>query len=320
MNDMLVSVIVPIYNVEDYLPKCIDSIICQTYKNLEIILVNDGSLDNCALICEKYKKTDNRIKVIHKENGGLSDARNAGIKIASGSYYVFIDSDDYIHDQMIEVLVNGVSTTGADIAVCSFMNVKEGENVAADGNIDNVSYKIISSDSDRLSYFYGDKYTEFTVAWNKIYPASFFNEIKYPKGKIHEDEFTTYKLLELAGSIAYIDIPLYYYVSRSSSIMGEQFNLKRLYRLDAIQERMDHYLSLNKNDWYEKNLFLYRIFYVRYYKAIRKQNMDKDILNKYFTAYKSSVLRNIFKTDLSFKKKLGYIYLALLPDMYIKKK
>ncbi|SES12355.1 Glycosyltransferase involved in cell wall bisynthesis [Butyrivibrio fibrisolvens] len=320
MNDILVSVIVPIYNVEDYLPKCIDSIICQTYKNIEIILVDDGSPDSCGQICENYKKKDSRIKVIHKENGGLSDARNAGICRAKGSYYVFIDSDDYIHERMIETLVEGVVSTGADIAVCSFKNVKEDEIIDIHSGINTGSYKLISEDIDRLSYFYGDKYTEFTVAWNKIYPASFFKEIKYPKGKIHEDEFTTYKLLELAKKIAYIDVPLYYYVSRSSSIMGEEFSLKRLHRLDAISERMDHYLSLGKYDWYEKNLFLYRIFYVRYYKAVQKQKMDIDILKEYFKNYKKSVLKNILKTNISIKKKLGYIYLALFPDMYIKKK
>ncbi len=320
MNDILVSVIVPIYNVEDYLPKCIDSIICQTYKNIEIILVDDGSPDSCGQICENYKKKDSRIKVIHKENGGLSDARNAGISIASGCYYIFIDSDDYIHECMIEILVEGVVSTGSDIAVCSFGNVKEDDKIDNHSRIDTGSYKLISEDIDRLSYFYGDKYTEFTVAWNKIYPASFFKEIKYPKGKIHEDEFTTYKLLELAKKIAYIDVPLYYYVSRSSSIMGEEFSLKRLHRLDAISERMDHYLSLGKYDWYEKNLFLYRIFYVRYYKAVQKQKMDIDILKEYFKTYKKSVLKNILKTNISIKKKLGYIYLALFPDMYIKKK
>lgn len=320
MNDILVSVIVPIYNVEDYLPKCIDSIICQTYKNIEIILVDDGSPDSCGQICENYKKKDSRIKVIHKENGGLSDARNAGICRAKGSYYVFIDSDDYIHERMIETLVKGVVSTGADIAVCSFKNVKEDEIIDIHSGINTGSYKLISEDIDRLSYFYGDKYTEFTVAWNKIYPASFFKEIKYPKGKIHEDEFTTYKLLELAKKIVYIDVPLYYYVSRSSSIMGEEFSLKRLHRLDAISERMDHYLLLGKYDWYEKNLFLYRIFYVRYYKAVQKQKMDIDILKEYFKTYKKSVLKNILKTNISIKKKLGYIYLALFPDMYIKKK
>lgn len=320
MNDILVSVIVPIYNVEDYLPKCIDSIICQTYKNIEIILVDDGSPDSCGQICENYKKKDSRIKVIHKENGGLSDARNAGICRAKGSYYVFIDSDDYIHERMIETLVEGVVSTGADIAVCSFKNVKEDEIIDIHSGINTGSYKLISEDIDGLSYFYGDKYTEFTVAWNKIYPASFFKEIKYPKGKIHEDEFTTYKLLELAKKIVYIDVPLYYYVSRSSSIMGEEFSLKRLHRLDAISERMDHYLSLGKYDWYEKNLFLYRIFYVRYYKAVQKQKMDIDILKEYFKTYKKSVLKNILKTNISIKKKLGYIYLALFPDMYIKKK
>ncbi len=319
MEETLVSVIVPIYNVENYLCKCVDSIIEQTYRNLEIILVDDGSPDNCGEMCEKYKSKDKRIKVIHKENGGLSDARNAGIQEATGDFFVFIDSDDYIHENMIEELLKAVTSTGADIAVCDYKNVEEGDEINTKSKLILNPYQIICTEAERLEYFYGDKYTEFTVAWNKIYPASYFDKIAYPKGKIHEDEFTTYKLLDKAQKIAYIDAPLYYYVNRKSSIMGEKFNLGRLYRLDAILERMNLYLSQEKYKWYEKNLFLYRIFYVRYYKEIKNQDMDEAILNKYFKEYRSTVLKNIFKTDISIKKKMGYIYLALWPNKYIKR-
>ena len=318
MNNYLVSVIVPIYNVQNYLQKCIDSIKAQTYKNLEIILVDDGSPDGCGEICERNKKLDSRIKVVHKENGGLSDARNAGMCIATGSYYVFIDSDDFIHKSMIEELVKAVSETGADIAVCNFKNVSEDDSIDTDKELSCGPYKIFSQDEDKLRAFYGDTCTQFTVAWNKIYPASFFKDIEYPKGKVHEDEFTTYKLLEQSSKVAYIDTPLYYYVSRQSSIMGEKFGKARLYRLDAILERMDYYLAQKRYKWYEKNLFLYRIFLVKYSKAIKRQNMDESMLEYYFKAYRSSVFNNIFKTDIRLDKKLGYIYLALFPGQYIK--
>lgn len=318
MDNLLVSVIVPIYNVQNYLQKCIDSITAQTYKNLEIILVDDGSPDDCGQICEQNKDKDSRIKVIHKENGGLSDARNAGMRIATGSYYVFIDSDDYIHNSMIEELVKAVTKTGADMAVCNFKNVSEDESIDTNKELICEPYKMISSEDERLKAFYEETCTQFTVAWNKIYPAAFFKDIEYPKGKVHEDEFTTYKLLEQSSKVAYIDTPLYYYVSRQSSIMGEKFGKARLYRLDAILERMDYFLAQKRYKWYEKNLFLYRIFLVKYSKAIKRQNMDESMLDPYFKAYRSSVLKNIFKTDIRLDKKLGYIYLALFPSQYIK--
>ena len=115
----LISVVVPIYNVENYIKKCVDSILSQTYKNLEIILVDDGSPDNCPQICDEYAQKDNRIKVIHKENGGLSDARNAGIDISKGKFITFIDSDDYIEKDYVEVLYNSIKENASDMAIGS---------------------------------------------------------------------------------------------------------------------------------------------------------------------------------------------------------
>ena len=218
---------------------------------------------------------------------------------------------------MIEELVKAVTDSGSDIAVCNFKNVSEDERIDSDKGLSCAPYKIISLDDEKLNAFYGDTCTQFTVVWNKIYPSAFFKGIEYPKGKVHEDEFTTYKLLEQASKVAYIDTPLYYYVSRQSSIMGEKFGKARLFRLDAILERMDFYLSQKRYKWYEKNLFLYRIFLVKYSKAIKRQNMDQAMLKPYFKAYRSSVLKNIFKTDIRIDKKLGYIYMALFPDQYI---
>lgn len=318
MND-LVSVIVPIYKVENYLRKCVDSIISQTYSNLEIILVDDGSPDNCGKICDDYKQKDNRIKVIHKENGGLSDARNAGIDIATGRYIVFIDSDDYIHNKMIEYLHNGIIENNAQVSVCGVKKVKDGQaQICEDINLPEIV--IIQSNEDKTKYYFESNYEEFTVAWNKMYPVEYFKEIRYPKGKIHEDEFTTYKLLEKADRIAFIKDHLYYYVQRGDSIMGESFNEKRLLRLDAYLERLDHYKNNKKYDWYEKILFLYKLFLIRYANEIKKRDdMDLSILKKYKKAYRKYAIGILTKKNISAKKKCSYLLYALSPGVCYRK-
>lgn len=312
----LVSVVVPIYNVEDYLEKCIQSIQKQTYENLEIILVDDGATDRCGELCDEYARYDGRIRVVHKVNGGLSDARNAGIEIATGKYFVFIDSDDYIHPQMIELLYGSIKDQDAQIAVCGFQSVKEDEHVEQE-KLQDVTTVLIEKEEDRLEYFMEKTYGEFTVAWNKMYPAELFKEIRYPKGKIHEDEFTTYRLLEKVKRVAYIKEPLYYYVQRGSSIMGEAFNERRLHRLDAYNIRLDYYWQQKKYVWYEKILFLYRIFLNRYTKEVMDRlDMDKHILDSYQRNYRQNVLKALWILPVNIKKKCGYLVSALFPKMY----
>lgn len=318
MND-LVSVIVPIYKVENYLKKCVDSIRNQTYQNLEIILVDDGSPDNCGRICDNYQQEDNRIKVVHKDNGGLSDARNAGIDVATGTYIVCIDSDDYIHPKMIELLYNAVVANGADISVCAFKKIKDDEQQDVP-DINRPDVVVIEKKEDKIQYFFESNYEEFTVAWNKMYPSDFFENIRYPKGKIHEDEFTTYKLMEKADKVAYIKNPLYYYVQRGDSIMGEAFNEKRLLRLDAYLERMEHYRNLKKYDWYEKVLFLYKLFLIRYANEIKKRDdMELSMLKKYKKAYRRNVFDSFLKLNVSIKKKCSYLLYALYPGVCYRK-
>ena len=318
MND-LVSVIVPIYKVEFYLGKCVDSIINQTYSNLEIILVDDGSPDNCGKICDEYKQKDNRIKVIHKQNGGLSDARNAGIDIATGRYIVFIDSDDYINNKMIEYLYSGITNNNADVSVCGVKKVKDGEAQIFE-EINHPDVIILKSNEDKTEFYFESNYEEFTVAWNKMYPAEYFKGIRYPKGKIHEDEFTTYKLLEKANRVAFIKDKLYYYVQRGDSIMGESFNEKRLLRLDAYLERLEHYKKIKKFDWFDKILFLYKLFLIRYANEIKnRDDMDLAILKKYKKAYRKNVFSIITKSNISAKKKCSYLLYALYPGVCYRK-
>lgn len=231
----VVSVIVPVYNVEKYLEKCICSLLSQTYSNLEIILVDDGSPDACPQICDSYASKDARIKVIHKKNGGLSDARNAGIEAASGDYIAFVDSDDYIAPQMIQTLLQYAIDKEADISVCNYYKVFEnGEKLYQPKT---VQEKVMTNLEAMEDIFTASNLCE-VITWNKLYAAHLFKdtEIRFPVGKIHEDNFTTYKLFYAAEKVVYVDIPLYYYVQRNDSIMGKAFDERRLQIMEAVEQ------------------------------------------------------------------------------------
>lgn len=233
-----ISVIVPIYKVEDYLDRCVQSIQHQTYENLEIILVDDGSPDACGRMCDQYAEKDRRIQVIHKQNGGLSDARNAGIEKAAGEYVAFVDSDDWLEPKMYEVLYHTIKKYDADIAECSYRNVYADwvkEETACTGNV--VEADAVSALGAMLDW----KYFKPT-AWNKLYKRSVIGDIRYPKGKLHEDEFTTYKYIYQAKKLVYIDFSFYNYNrTRADSIMGEGFGEKNLDSCEAFRERMDFF-------------------------------------------------------------------------------
>jgi glycosyltransferase involved in cell wall biosynthesis len=241
-----ISVIVPIYNVEIYLVKCIESIINQTYSNLEIILVDDGSPDNCGEICNYYATKDNRIKVIHKENGGLSDARNVGLDFANGEYINFIDPDDYIHEKFYDTLINLAISHNADIAQCDFLKVYENGSTNTDMAL-NERISVLNN-IEALNNLFNDYYVTTTVVWNKLYRKELFTDIRFPKGKINEDEFTTFKVLFNSEKVVTTSKPLYYYLQRSNSIMGEKFNTKRLDYLEAYSSQISFY---NKNKLFD---------------------------------------------------------------------
>jgi glycosyltransferase involved in cell wall biosynthesis len=242
MQKEKISVIVPIYNVENYLNRCIDSIVNQTYENLEIILVDDGSPDDCGDICEQYSDSDKRIHVIHKRNGGLSSARNIGIEYASSDYIVFVDSDDWLDLNMIELLYNIHKKTNAEIVECSYRNIYSNgikEETLCSG-------KVIEADNIfALEGMLDWKYFK-PVAWNKLYKRGVIDNIRYPDGKIHEDEFTTYKYFYNAKKLAYVDISKYNYDrSRIDSITGEGFSEKNLDACIAWRERVDFFKDHN---------------------------------------------------------------------------
>ena len=236
-----ISIVVPIYNVEKYLNKCIESIVNQTYSNLEILLIDDGSTDGSKEICDLWEKKDERIKVIHKENGGLSDARNKGIQLCRGKYISFIDSDDFISEYYIEYLFELLIKNGADIACCGLRTVLENMVFAKTKyrkkGLDKRS--IIFNKKEGLEEMLYSKYYN-TSANLKLYKIELFKEILFPKGKIFEDMFTIYKVLVKANKIVYGFEKLYYYLIRETSITGSVDPSKRLVVIDAEHEILNY--------------------------------------------------------------------------------
>ena len=229
----LVSVVVPCYNVERYLPKCIDSILSQTYKNLEVWLVDDGSPDRCGEICDEYAKKDARIRVIHKENGGLADARNVALDVMTGEYVVCVDSDDYISPTHIEGLYRLIEKYGADVSVntcCPFLEgmrpcpaKKSAQDVVFTSGVKAVE-----------AMFYQEMFD--TSAWGKMYKTELFDGVRYPKGLLFEDLPTTYRLLLKANRVVFNDEQSYFYLLRGNSIEGAAFSP---HKLDSGLQLMD---------------------------------------------------------------------------------
>ena len=231
--DSLVSVIVPVYNVENYLDRCIKSLASQTYHNLQIILVDDGSPDNCPQICDEWANKDSRIKVLHKENGGLSDARNAGIEMATGEYISFVDSDDYVDLHFIELLLQTLLQENSDIVECKV--VKFFENGSFETASDDLAIKEFSTEEALLALIEDNELHQHV--WNKLYKASLVKDVLYPVGKYHEDEFWTYQVFGRAQKVTKINKSLYYYFQRNDSIMGQGYSIKRLDALEGKHNR-----------------------------------------------------------------------------------
>lgn len=239
MGNDLISIIIPVYKVEEYLEKCIESVLKQTYTNLQIILVDDGSPDNCGKICDEYAKKDSRIEVIHKVNGGLSDARNVGIAKAKGKYIGFVDSDDYIKEDMYEILINLIKEYDADVSICNLYDVIDGKEYIRNNENGIQEYSRLEILKEVLL----DKNIQ-SYAWNKLYKKELFDEIKYPIGKKYEDIGTTFYVFEKCNKIVVTSKPEYYYLKRSDSLVNNVTESTVLDYTDIIIQR---YLYTQKN-------------------------------------------------------------------------
>lgn len=236
LDNTLVSIIIPVYKVEQYLKRCVDSILNQTYPTLEIILVDDGSPDNCPAICDEYAKKDKRIKVIHKENGGLSSARNAGLDIATGGYISFVDSDDWVNIQYIEKLLSLAIQDNADIVIAEHIKTFGNENVKQQSFF----HKIYNNKS-ALQTLYKNEHVSFTVSWGKLYKRDILSKIRFPLQKFHEDTFTTYLIFYASKKIVYTNQILYYYLQRNDSITSSAHSQ------DALESIEHQYTFFSKH-------------------------------------------------------------------------
>lgn len=313
MSNELVSVILPIYNVELYLKECIESVIDQSYKNLEIILVDDGSTDQSPYICDEYVKIDSRIKVIHKENGGLSDARNVGIQASSGSYIALVDSDDLIAQSFIEELYRCCRNSNAMIAACAYCKFSSKDEISA-SNAQAITQVV--SGRELIKQIYLGQAGKFGfVAWNKLYSRKLFDNVQYPFGRIYEDTFTTYKLFLYSNQIALLNKPLYFYRIRPESIMSARVSLKKVKDgVDAdasvvkyFYEKQDYEILPYVSSYFCKQAVL------TYYKMLSKVNHDeKAEAKKYLKNVYRQTWNYCSKSSMKFKKKMFYSLIRIL--------
>lgn len=314
MKRPVISIILPVYKVEKYLNKCIDSILNQSFKDFELIIIDDGSPDKCGEICESYSKFDERIKVIHKKNEGLSSARNLGIDRASGEYLAFIDSDDYINERMFEILYIYAKKTDADITLCNFRKVFEEYGYK---QIKKLDVEINTYDNiGALKQLYNKSSVEFTVAWNKLYKRGLFSDLRYDVGKVHEDEFIIHKLLFKSKKIVHIPLELYYYVQRENSIV-KVFNYKRFDIITAHSNRVDFFKDKKLKELkYQSEVIYIAIFFETYYRGkFLIENSHKDLLcmrNNYKKRFKSLLNNPI----LNWKEKIVLILFFIHPNLY----
>lgn len=309
----LISIIVPVYKVEDLLARCVDSLLVQTYKELEIILVDDGSPDNSGQICEAYAKRDGRVKVIHKVNGGLSDARNAGMPHAHGSYITFLDSDDWVHETYIETLYNLLRSTDADIAACNFLRTSS-ENVSLPSTTERI-FEFSNEEALEQIIAFGEFHEQMVVAWGKLYKAELFEGITYPVGRIHEDEFTTYKLIDRAKKVSFTTQALLYYWQREDSIMGTGFKLKnKLDHLEAWRERAAFFHAEGKEAFSDKS---YRSLFTESLATILTLDEMEDTAGRKAVLEKLEAGRNDLRGSGKWKIKFMYDCALLFPGIVI---
>lgn len=245
-----IAVVVPVYNVEKYLCRCVDSILAQTFTDFDLILVDDGTPDNCPAICEEYAQKDSRVTVIHQNNGGLSAARNAGIDwvfaYSNSEWITFIDSDDWVHPQLFQILYTMNLMNQTKISICGFQRTKE--------FLGFLSPIVEENSVVTPEVLWSNNRVNATVAWGKLYDRNLFKNVRYPFQKIHEDEYVTYQLLFSCPQVSYTDNPLYFYYENDEGIMGKEWSLKSLDGLWGMREQIAFFSKHNFLSAYSASL------------------------------------------------------------------
>ncbi|MBR1470750.1 MAG: glycosyltransferase [Lachnospiraceae bacterium] len=315
MTNAKVSVIVPVYNVKDYLEACINSICCQTYQNIEVILIDDGSTDGCGNICDRYAEQYENIQVIHKKNGGLAAARNSGLEVSTGEYVAFIDSDDQIHPRFVEEMLRLCEDNDCGMAICSYRSdAKWDENAVEKNKAEVLDY------TELLDRFYTDDHIRITVAWNKLYRRSIIGDLRYVEGVDHEDEYTTAKFIYRAKRIAQTDAQLYCYTLRDGSIMQRPFSLKRLDGLGAYLERRKFFIEHGEDKYAIREEYCYMSAILNYHAKLKKflpeeKAKQRELIKEYRQSW-----RRFDRKCWGWKRRVFYLLGYCWPSIYIKMK
>lgn len=314
-NSKCISIIIPVYNVEPYIEKCIESVINQTYQDLDIILVNDGSTDLSGDICDKYSKLDSRIRVIHQKNSGQSKARNVGISIARGEYIGFVDSDDYIELNMYEKLINTMEQYNADIVECAVKNIYTNKTVY------NETKKIyICTGEEALKKHLekpNDSKSPRAAVWSRLFKSEKIKSLKFPEGMIHEDFYFTYRALLNCSKYCWIDEALYCHIyTNSNSTTQLPFSKKDLSKINIFKERMDYLKAIKKNQLAKYAEVNYYSLLLQYFYKTSYNNMihESEYLKKEIVKNTDKILRS----SMSIKKKFEFIVFKVSPAVYLK--
>lgn len=314
MKECLVSCIVPVYNVEKYLNQCIESIVGQTYKNIEILLINDGSTDSSLEVCKNWEKVDERIKVVNRENGGLSSARNIGLNIMTGEWVVFIDSDDYVHPQYISLLLNAVKDQNKLISCCDY---KKFTSTNMDIGID--EYKVetteVINNINNNSNFYEKVEALGYAPWNKLYHRSLFQEFRFYKGKIHEDVGLLFYLIGIVKEFVKVPYELYYYRDNPKGIINSNKGMKKMDLIDVTLQQYEYFVKIEDKAY--ANLILkvcIDFFPGLYYELNENKQFNKKVfMEKYKSIY--IILKDIKEIDrrTKWKHKMYILFPCLIP-------
>lgn len=314
MQQHEISVIVPVYNVKSYLPACVESILNQTYGDFECILVDDGSTDGSGVLCDRLAEKDSRIRVIHRENGGLSAARNSGLDIAAGEYVSFIDSDDLIGPHFLEELYSGIRDTGAQIAACGYLLFPDGEATGEERCTGKTEVWSRDQALSELAQSGMERRAEFvTIMCNKLFRRELFSLLRFPEGKLHEDEFLIHHLLIQADTFCRCDADLYFYRQRNSSITSAEtkLDLRHLHILDAFQERCAVVKGHTEQWAYRKTIARYFEMMIYYYFTLAKPaGCGRDVYLRFLRELRR------YGRDLGVKR---YFLFALSPKVYYNK-
>ncbi len=315
MDKSQVSIIVPVFNVNLYLSECLDSICSQTFRNIEIILIDDGSTDGSEKICDDYAKKDSRITVIHKENGGLAEARNLGISQAKCEYICMIDADDVVAPTYIQVLYRTAIQTGAVIVMCNYCLFKENEVVPKNKKPQNQETIVITEKEMEDENFSAENTVKLVIPFNKIYKKSIFDRIKYPSGRIHEDAFVYHHILHDVGEILWIPDVLYFYRKRADSITNSCFTIKAFDdSMGAVLDRIDFYKEVGNQRLIDIAIDGYLYFLFRNVETMKKEGIKnyKKLIEPYIKIFRKKI--RLLKTSKYYplKKLLKMYYIAYL--------